>query len=100
MNKEEQKNERASQLLSEYNEGVAAKKFAENPLWIDAIEELEALYLSSIKKNTWSNKRDKYRREDVCRRIQVLDDLKNYFEIKIATGEEARKRLEKNNKAT
>lgn len=100
MASDEQKNDRAAQLIKEFNDGREAKRFADNPLWIDAIKELEALYLSSIKKNTWSDKRDKYRREDVCRRIQVLDDLKEYFEIKVAVGEEARRRIEKNNKAT
>lgn len=90
------KSKREGQLLDELKEGKDAKAFAGNPLWIEVIAEMEAMYLSSIKNNKWRDLVDKNYRDDACRRIQLLEDIKKYIERKITTGEEAHKRLEAN----
>lgn len=78
-------------------EGLEAQRFVNNPLWLGVIDELETTYLKSIKKNKWRDKVDKSYRDEACRRIQILDDMKHYFELKISKGEEALKRLEASN---
>jgi len=79
---------------ADFKKGMEAKNFVNNPLWIEAIQALEAMYLNDIKANGWLDKLDKNKREEACRRIQVVEDLKNYFEVFITKGEQARKRLE------
>ena len=86
--------ERESQLTQEVKEGIEAKSLVNNKVWHDAMETIEASLIDAIRSGNWLQKRA---REENCRRLQVLDDLKTVINNKIESGEQARKRLEANN---
>ena len=90
----EKKLEIDSKLTDELLKGIEAKKFVNNPLWIEAIEALDTMLIKQLKENRFLDLIDKNRRDDITRRMQLVDDLKCYFENTITAGEEAKTRLE------
>ena len=94
---DEQKLKIDSNLTKEFQEGVNAKKFVNNPLWIEAIDALNVMLIKQLKENRFLDLIDKNRRDDITRRMQLVDDIKDYFDNTITKGEEAKTRLEANN---
>ncbi len=94
---DEQKLKIDSNLTKEFQEGVNAKKFINNPLWIEAIDALNVILIKQLKENRFLDLIDKNRRDDITRRLQLQEELKDYFENTITKGEEAKTRLEANN---
>lgn len=90
----EQKLEIDSKLTKEFQEGANAKKFVNNPLWIEANKSIEDMLIKQLKENKFYDFIDKNRRDDITRRLQIQEDLKKYFEQLITTGEEAKQKLE------
>jgi hypothetical protein len=88
------KKARERQLIQEQAEGIEAKKLVNNKVWKEAVETLEASLIDAIRSGNWFQKKA---REENCRRLQVLDDLKTVINNKLEMGEQARKRLEANN---
>ena len=93
----EQKLEIDSKLTKEFQEGIEAKKFVNNPLWIKANKAIEDMLIKQLKENKFYDFIDKNRRDDITRRLQLQEELKDYFENTITKGEEAKTRLEANN---
>lgn len=93
----EQKIEIDANLTKEFQKGSEAKKFVNNPLWIEAIDALDVMLIKQLKENRFLDLIDKNRRDDITRRMQLVDDIKDYFENTITKGEEAKTRLEANN---
>ena len=91
--------ERDLQLINEVNKGLEAKKLTNTNVWKDVIKEMEDTYVTAIRSGSWINfsggiNIGKKAREENVRRLQVLDELVVTLTNKIATGEEAQKRLE------
>ena len=93
----EQKLRIDSKLIEELKKGADAKRFVNNPLWIEAIGALDEMLIGQLKENRFLDLIDKNRRDDITRRMQLVDDIKDYFENTITKGEEAKTRLEANN---